>query len=249
MPALDQAIYQAELAVCGSKLNSLSVTVLSYVMDSKRVYPQRLGMAIPSPRRPSDMKVGTDDDRTLIRNYVGNINAQMQCPLSGAVDFEITKPDSNIIGNYVRWYGWQYAESKQKVYAPMRKMGDALEWVDAFGSHKFRVLAADLDAVNNWVQAAHPDKDGILFNRVLQDAPLLDDVPAVGIGNYTFSCWNRGNKPERGPIDRQFVYDDASVRRLDDEIVNDERVYPVPERGNGNSYPAMKTWLPEHGRQ
>ena len=42
-PALDQAIYQAELAVCGSKLRAVATSALSYAVESKRHFPHRPG--------------------------------------------------------------------------------------------------------------------------------------------------------------------------------------------------------------
>jgi prepilin-type N-terminal cleavage/methylation domain-containing protein len=39
-PALDQAIYQAELSVCGAKLRSLGGGLVNYALGSQRRYPQ-----------------------------------------------------------------------------------------------------------------------------------------------------------------------------------------------------------------
>src|SRR5688500_5173230 len=40
-PAMDKAIYQAELAVCGSRLKSLSTAARTYTAGNKRAYPYR----------------------------------------------------------------------------------------------------------------------------------------------------------------------------------------------------------------
>jgi prepilin-type N-terminal cleavage/methylation domain-containing protein len=249
-PALDQAIYQAELAVCGTKLNAIGMTVLAYAPENRRWYPYRPTLEPPSPRRPIDIKVAlppaVTDDRPLIESYMPGYNSIVQCPLSDPVDIRGSQLQTSILGNYGLWYGWRYAPNANTRYIAMRRLGDRFEWVDAFGSHRFRVLAADLDAVNNWVQSAHPDKDGLLYLRTLQDESLADDGLASVPAPYTLSHWNRRGAAERGPVDRNFVFDDGSVQRLNDLEVNDLRLYPVPERANSNNWPAMRTWLPEN---
>ena len=264
-PAIDRAVYRAELAVCAARLNATGETVLTYAMENKRHYPGRVGLDDPpSPRRVSDIKTDSGDDRPGMKSYMPALNAMFQCPLTGKADLEGSLDSSYVIGSYVRWYGFQYATTsglgsgfvgtaspttKVAANGGMRRMGDALGWTDAFGPHSFRVLAGDLYVVNNWVQSAHPDKDGALFDRVVQDGPLNDDASAAGVASalqyYTFSCWNRGNQPVRGAIDRNLVMDDRSVLQIDNEKVNDVRVYPVPERSNAASFPQMTTWLPE----
>src|SRR5688572_26873229 len=40
-PALDKAIYQAELAVCGANIKGAYGAITTYAMDNKRRYPHR----------------------------------------------------------------------------------------------------------------------------------------------------------------------------------------------------------------
>src|ERR1041385_7156002 len=42
-PALDRAIYQAELTVCASRLHATGVAVTSYASQYRRTYPYRPG--------------------------------------------------------------------------------------------------------------------------------------------------------------------------------------------------------------
>src|SRR5687768_3576467 len=41
MPALDQAVYQAQLTVCGARLDAIAGAALTYAIDHKRAFPVR----------------------------------------------------------------------------------------------------------------------------------------------------------------------------------------------------------------
>src|SRR5688500_8855542 len=43
-PALDKAIYQAELTVCGANQRAVAMSAVSYATGSKRFYPHRQGV-------------------------------------------------------------------------------------------------------------------------------------------------------------------------------------------------------------
>src|SRR5687767_8500683 len=75
-PALDKAIYQAELAVCAATLDGLATAATTYAMDHKRRYPYRTGVDNGGQRRPSELKIflpgdaRDGDDRPVIRDYI-----------------------------------------------------------------------------------------------------------------------------------------------------------------------------------
>ena len=57
-PAMDQAIYQAELAVCGARQNATCKGLSVYAMDFKRSYPYRLVAQVSDRVYPWQLNVG-----------------------------------------------------------------------------------------------------------------------------------------------------------------------------------------------
>src|SRR5688500_12893572 len=91
-PALDKAIYQAELAVCGATQNGTADSALTYAMDHKRRYPGKRNY------RPSNVWItGGFDLRRVMRGYL-SVQSSFQCPLSPQVDLE-TNDDSGMGGS------------------------------------------------------------------------------------------------------------------------------------------------------
>src|ERR1043166_7253693 len=76
-PAVDRAIYQAELAVCMTNLHGIHIGAQSYAMEHKRYYPKRdiAGggeeiMQIAAPH-PLDTRASSQFDlRPAIRGYI-----------------------------------------------------------------------------------------------------------------------------------------------------------------------------------
>src|ERR1051326_3589056 len=46
-PAIDRAIYQAELARCGAQLRAIASQTVTYAMGARRTYPYRVGARDP----------------------------------------------------------------------------------------------------------------------------------------------------------------------------------------------------------
>lgn len=225
-PALDKAIYEAELTVCGAKLRGLGGGLVTYAMGYQRRYPQRTGL-VGGGRRCIELRItwwpdgplggANGDDRPFLQPLIP-INVTLNCPLTKAVDLETTDPASQIYSPYARWYSWRFGQQKG-----MFKLGDRFE----YGGERFRVLASDCESVSGMdsIQAAHPDKDGILTSVAQQNAPagFLDRT-------WTFSRWEvaaAGNL-KRGTMDRNFLYEDLSVSRYNDLILDDPRLGIVP---------------------
>lgn len=86
-PAIDNAVYQAELAVCGAKLNTHDKRPIGEALQYKRRYPDRLCRDQPSTIHGGPTYGG--DDRPAIAQYVGaGLNKVLNCPLSKAVGIE-----------------------------------------------------------------------------------------------------------------------------------------------------------------
>ena len=62
-PALDQAVYQAELAVCGTHLHALGAGLQTYTVDHKRHYPSR-AMTASGPAEQLYAHVGSQGINT-----------------------------------------------------------------------------------------------------------------------------------------------------------------------------------------
>ncbi len=265
-PALEKAIYQAELAVCGGTLRTLGSRVLEYAGDHKRRYPYRPSVDGVTGRRPSILKIFSpttpdnhnDDHRVTIKDYIP-VNKMYQCPLVKAIDLEKTDDDSGVYASYSGWYGWRYGASKAAAQKGMNKLGDRFHWKDPTISnspdHSFRVLAADVAASfpGSYHQNSHPDSRGEFYNLVLQDKASGENAVFELFSPPTLklaiSIWTITPVREAsGTLDRNYVLDDMSVQRYDREVIDDPRLIAVPERALTSNYTASdeRTWLPEN---
>ena len=237
MPAMDQAVYQAELARCAANLKGTAVSATTYAASHRGYYPHRPGVLQAQERDPgwyaeqlSDPRSGFDDRAVFGRFLPVSI---LQCPLVGRVDLssESTKPTSMVFCNYFLWFGWQYHATPGPVAAArgdgvsrqrgLFRIGDRWE----FEGERFSILASDVDELNftgSFSWASHPDRAGVLRELVIQDR----DDPAVGATrdypqlSITWSKWDSrvgagATTWRRGAVDRNVTFDDGSVRRYD----------------------------------
>ena len=231
-PAMDQAIYQAELAVCGTRLKGIADGLSLYAVDFHRRYPHRPQASGDPGWKPNNIYVGgaidgtptgnpfetAADDRKLLKGYL-SINGHFNDLLSPReVDFEYSDPQTQIEVSYHLWYGWQYNESI--VEKGMFKVGDRFTWSTGDRQYTFDFLASDVDGMDAESNAAgstiagHPDKDGQMRESVLQDGSDVAGTAETDTLQYTFSRWY--SETGRGVIDTQFVSSDTSVRRYID---------------------------------
>jgi len=256
VPAMDRAVYQAELAVCAAKHDALAAMTITYTMDHKRFYPYRklaedFGRVQPHQlhRNPnaSDMKV--------LQSYL-SINDNLQDPLVKAVDLTMITgtTDSNtndvlsgevpqhtwIYSSISYWAGWRYKEPTG--LKGMRKLGDGFEWDE----QTFRMISSDHDLVaiaQSNVQSKHPDADGVMYNQVLQNEMQFDYYSTVRL---TYSTWT-GNLGiwRRGPIDMNVAFDDGSVRRYNTvpaDARDHERMTRIPEYNDAFGWSGGNGW-------
>ena len=247
MPALDQAVYQAELAVCGARLKGHGTAAIAYTMDFKRRYLHRPGVHEADYWRADWMAFTTDpqnDDRPALRPYMP-INKMVACPLVQEVDFDHAEQYANVFPavllytSFTYWYGFRYTGQKG-----MFRMGDRLGWREgaAGPSTSFSVLASDTDVVSfsgRYSNSAHPDKDEFLV--------LTTFTNARGTNYHNmFSFWGRwSTDPDRGPMDRSFVFDDLSAQTFNDVLLEDDpRMVPVSEYSHRTTSELSRSWLP-----
>src|SRR5687768_11325683 len=81
-PALDQAIYQAELTVCQAGEHAGAVSVIAYAAANSRRYPDRV---LPELGQPAMVVYdgGSYDDRTNLAKAM-SLNGMLNCPLATA---------------------------------------------------------------------------------------------------------------------------------------------------------------------
>ena len=223
-PALDQAIYQAELAVCGSNFKTLGVGVTTYAMEYKRTYPDR----------PNELNYlnWLMKRRTPTPNLVAKlmayipVNGVLNDPLNQYVDYANSKTNTWLYAEYHMFFGYQFTGSKG-----MLRLGDRLEWQ----GDRFSVVAADLDRQKLTADAfanSHPDTDGLLTSLAIQDERTGAGGAGQGGDNTTLSSWWGAM---RGAVDKNVLFLDGSVERYT-KVVWDEpnrapgRMVYLPER-------------------
>ena len=248
-PALDKAIYQAELATCGAQLKGVISETQLYTLDFKRHYPNRLNLQNQQTIEITEMGRGWDL-RQIVKGYV-RVNS-LTCPLSGKVDIANSLASTTFIfGSYDYFADWRYFSDPG--YKALARVGDKFTSVeDGSGAvRSFGLLASDREVigVQAQVQSAHPDRDGILGQVVLQDG--ADPWGVVSIpGEYdtiTIALWRNPGNHTRGTLDRNFGYQDGSILRLSDLAIKpdglpaNERMVIAPHYSDSAAYQNSST--------
>jgi len=210
-PALDKAIYQAELAVCASTQHAAALGAITYTYDYKRTYPWREGVH-------RDTFYGLVmlirygqvwDDRPTLAAFL-DINKHLKDPLSpGEIDRKDADLETEVYSDFALWFGWGYAGQKG-----MFRLGDRFHFKDPSTgrTEAFNALVSDHD--RPWTPgdtlSSHPDDSGMLAPVVREDENAIS-VVGVGVVRQTISTWF--SNTARGPIDTNTAFDDGSVRR------------------------------------
>jgi hypothetical protein len=218
MPALDKTVYQAELAQCAANLRVSASAALTYATANRRHYPFR---GLPRMMFGSTVKqadayitpralarpVNGYDIRPPLRGLI-DINKQMRCPLTIAVELDQTEADVAVDGSYATWWDWRY-ETPAGPERGMTRLGDRWTWTDGGRTEAYNLLAGDFDIyfAGQGYHGSHPDDDGLLYPEA------GENVIALGTrANFTL-WWNAATGGTRGLIDMNHAFDDASVRR------------------------------------
>jgi len=255
VPAMNQAVYQAELAVCGANNSALAAQVLQYAFENKRRYPARLGLeaktaaVFGADTRPQLIARGLPgpgefDERPVLRK-VTDLNKTLNCPLLKPVDLETPDVTSWIYSSQQLWFGWQFSPGNVKQKG-MFKVGDRFSAASPVDGtvREFSVLVSDWVSQDpnvvsppTWSYGAHPDYHDKTMPEWHQD----DGAP-----HTTLSFFRAIDGQVRGPIDRNVAFDDGSVRRYsgvkwDDYKTLTHGMAPMHEQRAGNLY---ITYLP-----
>jgi prepilin-type N-terminal cleavage/methylation domain-containing protein len=238
-PALDQAIYQAELAVCGGNLKGLGTSMIQYAAGNRRSYMYRY-VKLPAGTRPNLLRIGQNedwrlDDRPLLEQY-SNLQS-LVCPLTDEIRLDKGSNPNNpyIYTPVLLWAGWRYDGQRG-----MDRIGDKWTCTDKITDPnnpvraRYNLLASDLDwgyTAANQLGAAHPDTEGVLNLTTLQDEHPANPVQGIHVfAPHTLTSWEAfraGQTLVRGSIDLNHAYDDGSVQRMDRVQWHDDRTRPV----------------------
>jgi prepilin-type N-terminal cleavage/methylation domain-containing protein len=226
-PALDSAIYQAELAVCMTQVRGIAGGSISYAMDHKRTYFHRPGIDEDIKRHAEQLASPWGfDDRPTIFPYI--TPKLMLDPLSGKIDLDPQSTGlSTVYANYHLFAGYGF-RGRQK----MNRIGARWEW----NRQTFSILAGDIDMIGQGTgqaECSHPDSAGrMIFNRLQNEAdPVVLNLP------FTFSRWELRGDHRRAPMDLNWAFDDFSVRRFDKVRWDDtETMARIPAFSDGTEF-------------
>jgi prepilin-type N-terminal cleavage/methylation domain-containing protein len=242
-PALDQAIYQAELAVCAANQKAVASSTATYTLSFARAYPYRTILEVNGQSQPILLHRNLQQSEIAVFRSFLSINDHLQDPLVQPVDLTVTRADGTTPGQHVwvysslaYWAGWRFTDTPGR--KGMRRLGDAFEWEGA----SYRLIASDHDMVAmnaENVQSKHPDADGVMYNQVLQNAVnVYAQTGSLGASTerITYSTWTADNRTwARGPIDMNAALDDGSVARYNTipaDTIDDDRMVRLPAFSN-----------------
>ena len=248
IPALDQAVYQAELAACGANQSAIGDAVFSYALDHKRRYPYRRIAEVVTKVPPSKIADGNvpNDLRRVIAGYMP-VNKMLIDPLCGRVELETDAGFAEqVFCSYNLWFGWVIGGEKG-----MRRLGDRF----TYNGESFSCLASDIDVMSfdNFVQTSHPDGEGQLISWTTKyQGPRAGgvtlDAPGFAI---TTSLWLRNGAAQRGRLDNNVLSDDGSVARYGGVISHtsgkpDKRMSAVSWVADRSTETTQLTYIPKN---
>ena len=245
-PAIDRAIYQAEMAVCAGDQHGLGVAVIVYSQEYRKNYPYR-----PSvhdwPQWPGNLQRGVPrtDDRPMLRPYM-NINATFNCPLIPFIDIEAADPIAYAFSTYNLWFGFQYHRAggsgqNGPLEKGMLRVGDRWEFYDPepdYTLHSSLLAAPRYFQQNNGdiVSASHPGETY---------APYVLQNQIVAGFEFVLARWDSVDRT-RGPIDLNALFDDASVGRYDRVgWQDDDRTARAAEYSDGSNFSGNHEIVPK----
>ena len=249
VPAMDQAVYQAELAVCGTRLHGIAGGAIAYAMGNSRRYPDRASGRAGTAWHPAVIYNGNEamnaafaagnpsrgansldeqDDRPILRQFL-SLNGHLNDPLAGKLDFENLDSDGHAYASYVLWFGFAY-QGRQG----MMKVGDRFEGRGHDNVvRRFDLLASDRDlmqvANTRRTQTGHPDAAGITVNRVVQNGQFDLEVTGTGADSLKMTIATWASLVPRGTVDLNFAHQDGSVRRYQAVKFFDSSMNTVPD--------------------
>lgn len=237
VPALDKAMYQAELAMCGTRQRGIANAAITYAIDHKRMYPDRRdpgwqlnSLILQVGGTAHAVQNNWDMRPAFYPNYLSNF-AYFTDPVTDAIDvsYQANDPDCQIFSDYHINTGWGPGGQNK-----MSRMGKGFTWTEYGVTKEIRVLVCDKNEVNPLSHSAagsnHPDDLGLLSYGFRQNTENPSQSPESRATDLfpkkTIGGW--GSSSARGKLSVNYAYDDGSVRRYDHVGIVDERMFGVP---------------------
>lgn len=234
LPAVEGAVYQAQLASCATRVRAVATNVISYATQNLASYPYRPSLAMNDAgwRRPNNINDSKYDDRTLLFQVVQP--ELLVDPLSGLINVEEPPAHSQVFSNYALWFGMQYPGED----GSLLRLNERLTWQ----GNQFSVLASDEDSIlsdlaNPGTHSSHNDSE-----RRQQFVQFQEHTP----GGFVMSRYQGTATHMRGPVDTNYAFTDGSVLRYNGVKWDDNQMARVPQ-GIGpdmSVYPIRWTHLP-----
>jgi len=236
-PALEKAIYRAELAVCAANLKGLGGAVTLYAMEHKRHYPRRF----ETGEQPHLLAATGSiyDLRLPLRPYMSM--TIFRDPLTPKIQYDGLPDATTIYASYKLWYDWKFDKGERST-----RIGSPFSWTNTYAggqtlTTRFYLLAGDYDEYSWSAISNHHDRQATLAED-RRDATSFTDEPMVkvwtGINSsyYSIGRWyDATGEFKRTGLDLNFGWQDGSVSRLDDLPINDEkRTEKVPNGFNSD---------------
>jgi prepilin-type N-terminal cleavage/methylation domain-containing protein len=246
-PALDQAIYQAQLATCAARINGHMHGATLYTMDYKRAYPSR---NFPAASHPwiVGLKNRTQtnqwfDVRPAIYPYV-RPKFFLDPLCSEKVDLEIGADEiqTTVASTYVAWWGIRYTnptfggKGALKLGQPFEfgRFPDTSNDPATVVKESYNVLVADQDWIGGVLTVgSHPDygrRPLMVAALEWHNDPLLagPEGMAISMGagyNFNMARWGQtapfeGKPNVRELIDANYGFNDGSVKRYNGVYYN-----------------------------
>lgn len=223
-PALDQAVYQAELAVCAARQKGVIGGIQVYAADQRRFYSDRKLDGSETWDWPQVVceTINGYDLRPQIQGYI-DLKLLFD-PLSKFVDIspQRTEPNGIAFGDYSLWFGYGYSGEERF----MRRLGDT--WTEslpdeAMKQQSFTLMTQCEDFGEEQgvpsVYSSHPDKDAKMPWIFLQSATLGPTYTKSRGSNITYGYWTL-NSLDRGAIDKNAGFSDGSVALYRDQTTH-----------------------------
>jgi prepilin-type N-terminal cleavage/methylation domain-containing protein len=241
-PALDSALRESEMALCGANIKGVMNGAIVYTGNYRRYYPRRPVIETYSVGPFGWLNDGGNpaiDDRKVILDYIP-INAGLNCPLNTVLDIAGSQPSTYTYSDYDLWFGFYYVGTQG-----MRKHGDKLRGVDYHSnlSKRYDLLVSDVSDVhvlNGYGYTTHPDDLGAWPEQTSQDSlPPWGGVMII-TANATLSWYSNitNTALQRGGLDLNYGYQDGSVSRIYDvqfHADDEERMNYIPSFKDPNS--------------
>jgi prepilin-type N-terminal cleavage/methylation domain-containing protein len=200
LPALARARYGAKLTVCSAELRQWGIALYSWAGSNDSKYPDR-SVYDSAQRQPHLLKSQSYDDRDLWDEVMGL--EFTNCSFTGDPPFDMkTVSSAFVMSTYEIWAGGEIDSTQPD--SQMKRITDTMTWNDGTDDHEFNVLMADLGRTRfskGKITSSHPDDAGLL-ELVAENKNAKSQ--------YAYLTWDGA----RGYIDRNFLFQDGSVRRF-----------------------------------